>query len=139
MIGFSIGDRVRLRHARRRDVAFTITQVTPQVIVAVNDGGGEARYSAEAFELIGLPETTTGESVITQSATPDLSTDVYADRDAAAASVLDTLCACGCRRATLISPNSPPRPLRSLRPLTRKLWFQTRVLSLHRKHLFIAA
>lgn len=49
---FQVGDRVRVRHARRRDVTFLVTEVAPHVLVAVNERGGEARYSAGAFELV---------------------------------------------------------------------------------------
>ena len=53
MVSFEVGDIVRVRAARRRDVPFTVTQVTPSVVVAVNDRG-ECRYSPESFERVDL-------------------------------------------------------------------------------------
>lgn len=68
MASFVIGDRVRVRHARRRDIHFTVTEVLPQVVVAVNDRGGEARYSPEAFEPIGATATDAHEGSMQQAA-----------------------------------------------------------------------
>jgi small subunit ribosomal protein S21 len=52
---FKAGDLVRVRAARRRDVVFTVREVTATVVVAANDRGGEARYPAESFELVERP------------------------------------------------------------------------------------
>lgn len=51
MISFEVGDVVRVRAARRRDVTYRLTEVAPTIVVAVSDRG-EARYSPDAFELL---------------------------------------------------------------------------------------
>jgi small subunit ribosomal protein S21 len=50
---FQVGDVVRVRTARRRNVTFTVREITGDLITAQNDRGGEARYDASAFELVG--------------------------------------------------------------------------------------
>lgn len=59
--GFQIGDVVRVRSARRRDIRFRVIELGP-VIVAVNDRGGEARHSPDAFELVRPPSDTASAS-----------------------------------------------------------------------------
>jgi hypothetical protein len=48
--GFRIGDLVRVKAARRRDVIFAVCEVTPTHVRATNDRGGEAIYLAAPFE-----------------------------------------------------------------------------------------
>lgn len=47
---FRLGDIVRVRGARRRDVVFTIVELTPTDVRATNDRGGEALYPPASFE-----------------------------------------------------------------------------------------
>lgn len=54
MVSFEIGDLVRVAAARRRDITYRVSEVTPLVVVAVSDRG-EARYAPGAFELIARP------------------------------------------------------------------------------------
>jgi small subunit ribosomal protein S21 len=49
---FQIGDLVRVKAARRRDVVFTVIEVTPSSLRATRDGGGEAIYPAASFEHV---------------------------------------------------------------------------------------
>jgi small subunit ribosomal protein S21 len=51
-IQFKVGDVVRVKAARRRDVHYTIREITASVVVAVNDRGGEARYEPAGFERV---------------------------------------------------------------------------------------
>lgn len=54
VLDFKIGDLVRVRAARRRDVVFTVLEVSESHVRARREGerGGEAIYAPEAFEHI---------------------------------------------------------------------------------------
>ncbi|HEY2474096.1 MAG TPA: 30S ribosomal protein S21 [Candidatus Cybelea sp.] len=53
MYEIKLGDVVRVAAARRRDVSWKVVQITPeQVVVAINDRGGEIRYRAESLERV---------------------------------------------------------------------------------------
>jgi ribosomal protein S21 len=49
---FKVGDVVRVRAARRRDVVFTVRQVTASHLRAEHERGGQAFYPIEQFERV---------------------------------------------------------------------------------------
>lgn len=52
---FQLGDVVRVRAARRRDVRFRIVELTETHVRAVNEAGGEAFYEHDRFEHVSEP------------------------------------------------------------------------------------
>lgn len=49
----AVGDCVRVRRARRRDVIFVVAEIGENTVRATNDRGAEAIYAPEAFERVG--------------------------------------------------------------------------------------
>jgi small subunit ribosomal protein S21 len=49
---FQIGDLVRVKAARRRDIVFTVVEITSTHVRATRDSGGEAIYPAASFEHV---------------------------------------------------------------------------------------
>jgi ribosomal protein S21 len=51
LVGYrQVGDIVRVRSARRRDVRFSVVEITETHVRAVNEAGGEAFYEHDRFE-----------------------------------------------------------------------------------------
>ena len=66
MATLQVGDFVRVSAARRRDLTWRVTEIAGQIVVAINDGGGEIHYDAERLELVELPENALPAAATTQ-------------------------------------------------------------------------
>ena len=81
VLDFKVGDLVRVRAARRRDVDFSVVEVTESHVRARREGdrGGEAIYGPEAFEHVAPLATPQSQAIAEQPiATSTASADFVA-------------------------------------------------------------